>query len=219
MYGDHHRAKKKETSPLGEERHEPVTGQNPNRSSFSGISPIKAFAGLVALLIVSGAIILLTKPETSAQDSEANIAASDNFALTDAEAITRFRTLRRLLIRAVASRDVSLLPAIFTSDSPNMKETEAAIHRLLRDRVIDKSRVHIISVEVLNNWPERIRISERVRLVPCFIAESGRDVTASNKIVEQVNRWVLVFSNSSWKLAKGVLQDDRIIRSMDDSCS
>src|SRR5919106_5224254 len=70
-----------------------------------GLSPVKAFFALLALLVAIGGLFLLTRPTD--EPGPGSAPKSDNFALTDAEAIEKFKELEELKISAYREADAS----------------------------------------------------------------------------------------------------------------
>ena len=191
----------------------------PEADSPSGpLSPIRVFVGLVVLLIVAGTIIYVTKPEASVQNAEAGLPESNNFALTDAEAITRFKELRQLAVQAARTRDLALLSNIFTADGPTFSKAESSIDRLLADNIIDQTAVRTLTINVVTNSSSEITLTEASVLTPCFVNEKGVDLTKSKRPVRQSVRWSLRQRNGVWLIDDAVLITDKTLQPSMDRC-
>lgn len=176
----------------------------------TGISPIKAFAGLVALLIAAGTLLLLTRPDASDRFTAMSTAEGDNFALTDAEAEKRFLQLRRQAVVVARTRDKSLLPLVFTNDGPAIRNASSAVEELLDDRVLDRTWVKTLNLDVITNSSSVIVVREKSTLEPCFVSEKGEDVTKDSRSVVQVVDWTLR-RQETWLIHDAVLKADRVL--------
>ena len=63
------------------------------------LSPTKAFAVLLALAAAAGAFLFFTTPDDPSPTTPTTIPESTNFALTNEEAIARFKELDALRLR------------------------------------------------------------------------------------------------------------------------
>jgi hypothetical protein len=187
-----------------------------NDKPVGGLSPAKAFFALLALLVAIGGLFLLTRPNEEPGPGPAP--KSDNFALTDAEAIERFTQLTGLALESVRERDPSLLNQVFTSTGPVKDRASREIRSLLRDNVIDQTTVQILARSVVTNDESVITVRERSRLLPCFVTEDGRDVTRSHKVVERVVVWTLQPEGSVWRIHDSELVTDQFIRGQQSDC-
>jgi len=173
------------------------------------MQPLRAFLLLLSLILVLTSVVVFFLKE----DPEPPVDGprSTNFALTDTEALQRFKELRELARRAVQKRDASLVSIAFTSNSPTGNLARDEISSLLRREIVDRSRFQIVSASILSNRPDEIEIAERVRLRPCFETESGKDVTDSVSLIEQEGRWILRLEDTQWKIHQILLDADRVI--------
>jgi hypothetical protein len=196
---------------------EPATPEMKSDDKPSGgLSPVKAFFALLALLVAIGGLFLLTRPT---EDSEPGPAPrSDNFALTDAEAIERFRGLNMTALDAIQERDASLLSQAFIGSSPAMQRADEAIQRLERNDVLDRSKVEIVNVTVVRNSGQSIALRVADRLFPCFVTESGQDVSTGPEAIAGVSVWTLRLDDSLWKIYDSQLQNDRVLRGHERIC-
>jgi hypothetical protein len=190
--------------------------KNGNDQPAGGLSPAKAFFALLALLVAIGGLFLLTRPGDEPNPGPAP--KSDNFALTDAEAIERFKELNSTAVEAIQKRDASLLRETFIGSSPAMERASDAIRRLQRNDVLDRSKVEIIAVTVVKNSGEAIGLRVADRLFPCFLTESGEDVSTGPNAIEGVSVWTLRLEESLWKIYDSQLQEDRVLRGHERNC-
>ena len=183
----------------------------PGRASARAtMSPTKAFVILASVAaIIAGLLFLL---QDDAPTPTPRTAAEPNFTLTDAEAVARFRSLNGRALRALRTRDPTLLPRVFYPGSPILKRAQEEVHGLLRNRVSDRSRLQILEVQVVENAQDEVRIVEVSRLFPCFRTESGRDVTRGPAAIWRRVEWTLRRAGSEWLLADSVLRQDRVLR-------
>jgi hypothetical protein len=182
---------------------------NRNDKPAGGLSPAQAFFALMALLVAIGGLFLLTRPNE--EPGPGSAPKSDNFALTNAEAIERFKDLNALAIQATRRRDVTLLNQTFTGDGPMRKRALTVIQSLREDNVFEKSRIEVVGVSVVDNQRALIRLRVIDRLYPCFVTEAGRDVSESHRPIERVGIWTMRREGSLWKLDESSLEEDRFL--------
>jgi hypothetical protein len=187
-----------------------------NDKPAGGLSPAKAFFALLALLVAIGGLFLLTRPKEEPGPGPAP--KSDNFALTDAEAIQRFKKLNTTAVEAIQERDASALSEVFIGSGPAMERAADAIRRLQRNDVLDRSKVEIIDVTVVESSREAIGLRVADRLFPCFVTESGEDVSTGPEAIEGVSIWTLRLEESLWKIYDSQLQRDRVLRGHERVC-
>jgi hypothetical protein len=170
-----------------------------------GLSPVKAFFALLALLVAIGGLFLLTRPTNESNPGAAP--RSDNFALTDAEAIERFKELDARVLSAYEAGDPSLLSGTFTPTSP-MKSTAAKeLRTLKREGVHSESRFDTRSLSVVSNGESTIQIRQIVVVHPKFVTESGKDVTRNGEVERQTVDWTLHRIESEWLLHRSLIVD------------
>jgi hypothetical protein len=172
----------------------------------SGLSPTVAFAVLAFLIAVAAVLWIVLTPEESANVGPS--AQSENFALTDAEAIARFKELDALSIQAYEQRDTTLLSKYVTSDSPLRESLFADIRQLREDRVLFDPRQVTKSIEVASNTETEVRIRQAVTQRPKFVTESGRDISQARRGVFLVIDWTMHPELGEWKM-----YDSEVIRS------
>ena len=175
-----------------------------------GLSPVKAFFALLALLVAIGGLFLLTRPTDESNPGPAP--RSDNFALTDAEAIERFKELERLDFAAYEQRDATLLATIFTSDSPARRTALQEIQRLRRARVTPDVSSETKEIDIIQNEPEEIRLRQVVLLDVHFFDQAGKDVTTSGGLERQTLMWTLHKEASAWLIHDSELTASTQIR-------
>ena len=172
-------------------------GESDERADSSAASPVRVFLALMAVLVVVGAVVLITRDDDPPEPTPTE-SPSPNFALTDAEAIARFKELRDLHLSAYRDRDISLLPLVFTRDSNIGQTVRKEIQSLLRDGVVPKPRYETQMLSVRVNTASEIRLVESVRFRARFFDEKGNDVTVGRKEEMQIIEWVLRPQESVW---------------------
>lgn len=170
--------------------------------SRPGRSPIVVFLVLLALVLAVAVVAAVTRKPPEA-DATAEPIEHTNFALTDAEAIARFKELYGVALRAGRQRDLSLTGEAFAPASPAMRRAVHSIKNLLSDKVIDLTRTKIISLDLVSNSETRIVVREVGLLFPCYVTESGRVVTTDDALVREITDWSLVPDGSLWRIFDG----------------
>lgn len=173
-------------------RHSPV--DEPNH-----LSPKKAFILLLAILALSGAALLMTRPESRVDTQSVDIPESNNFALTNAQAIDRFRELDNLRMSAMTEKDPSLIPLATTTDSPLRELAYADIRELEKRDVTVKPRFETLALSVHGNYQSRILLDQRVLQAPRFFDEEGNLLDSSDPQLRTV-RWELHLEQGQWFL-------------------
>ncbi len=164
-----------------------------------GLSPVRAFLVLGAVLAAIAVWFLATRDATPASPS-AQPSRSPDYSLTAAEAIARFHELHGLFRSASKNRDLSLLGAMLVTDSPLHAVARRQIRQLTADGVLDRSRFVEESVEVTDNSPARIEIEQVVIIRPRFVsASTGRVVSTGARLRQKVS-WVLTVEETVWKV-------------------
>lgn len=189
------------------------SGSPPTRSVF--LSPV--VIGLAVLVAVGGlALYVFSRPEEAARPSgtqNTETSPSENsFALTNEEAIEKFDELHQLALRSARQRDPTLLRHVFTANGPIAIRARDSIGDLLKQQVVDRSEVETLNVEVLENGPDQVTLLEVSRLYPCFVAESGKNVTQGPTAIRQEILWTLKLEESQWLIEDAVLRTDRAIK-------
>lgn len=168
-----------------------------------GLSPAKAFFALLALLVAIGGLFLLTRPT---EDTESGPAPkSDSFALTDAEAIERFKELDARVLSAYEDVDPTLLSRTFTPTSPMKSTVTKELRTLKREGVHSESRFDTQSLSVVSNSESVIQIRQIVVIHPKFVTESGKNVTTNDRVERQTVEWTLHRVESEWLLHRSLI--------------
>ena len=170
-----------------------------------GLSPTRVF---VVLLIVVALLVGIGLLATSNNDPVADdqpLPSTNNFALTDDQAIARFKELDQISEGAYAARDESLVTQYTTSDSPLRPSGYEDIRQLQKDDIEFRPRSKTLSVVVLRNDPEEIAIQQIVVQRPIFRTESGKDVSENHGPVRLTIEWILRREGSSWRLFDSTL--------------
>ena len=183
---------------LGESGDEPDSGAFP---------PVRVFLVLMSVIVAVGAVVLATR-EDEPPPQPPTQSPSPNFALTDAEAIARFKELRPLHLSAYRDRDLSVLSLVFTPESDVGETVTREIRRLLRDEVVAKPRYVRQKLSLLNNSSTEIRLVETVRFTARFFDESGNDITVGPAPETQVISWTLRPYDTKW-----FIDESEILRS------
>lgn len=173
---------------------------DPDEHDDGGVPPLRVFLGLLALVLALGAVVLVTRDVEPAPPPPPAQSASPNFALTDEEAIARFKELHALLLTAYRQRDMSLLDSFLTENSPLRTRAVQEIRQLLRDRVFDRAKIESLVLRVLFNESDLITVRHKWIEYPRFVAESGQNVTSFEQPILQVVDWSLRPDHSVWKI-------------------
>lgn len=175
------------------------------------LSPGKAFALLLGVILLLGAAIFLLRPDRPAEPTTTSEPPAPTFELTDAEAIARFEQLEGLLIAAYHRRDASLLDSFLTSDSPLQNTIADEIRQLQDDRVLDESTFVTREIDVVANGDGSIVIRQLVAEDPLFVDEkSGRDVTNKDVLLVEEVEWTLRLDNAAWKIFNSKVIESRV---------
>jgi hypothetical protein len=168
------------------------------------LSPIAAFLILLAIGAVALGAFLLTR------EDDAEPASRDRgpaFALTDEEAIERFKELDDLLTDAYRSRDLSVLSLILAPGSPIARTVVDEITDLKRRSIIPKPLFETRTVRILEKSDDQIVLQQVVVSDARFVTESGRDVTKPRTPELQTVNWTLQRVESKWLLFDSVIVD------------
>lgn len=183
----------------------------------AGLSPVRAFLVVGAVLAVAAGALLATRDASPATPT-AQPSRSPDYSLTDAEAIAEFEQLRSAAFLAIRNRDVSLLNEVFVPGGALYRRASREIEALIDEGVEDRSAFTSMTVDVLRNSPTRIEIRERSRLEPCFKDAGGVDVTRGPAAVLQVAEWTLILNGSEWLLQDAVISRDKVLSGQGRSC-
>lgn len=181
--------------------------QAPGDGSGPGfLSPGKAFALLIGVIVIIGLIIFLTRPDLPRGTfTYPGNAEPPTFELTDAEALARFEELHSLFREGSMERDPSIIDVAMTSDSPLREVALQDIEQLERDRVLDRSRFTTRSADIVENNPNEVVVLQHVEVYPKFVAErTRREVTRSSPTLDTV-RWILRPEIGVWKVYRAIV--------------
>ena len=170
------------------------------------LPPVKAFVMLIGVLVVAGAGLWLLRPE--AETGPAGLPESDNFALTNAEAIHRFKQLDELRLQAYEKRDASLIRSITTEDSALRQVGVSEIAQLIDDKVFSRTTFDTKSLTVSTNTGNRIVLRQVVAENPRFVTAKGEDITTSAPVRRTV-QWTLDREGAEWLLFDAEVLSDR----------
>ncbi len=111
----------------------------PDNPAPPGASPIKAFLIILALIILTTVIFLMTaNGEGSPNAIPTESSSPPDFSLTDEEALARFEELNELRRRSYSERDATLIPVFTSPDSASTGQRSSGDSSLLRnDGVFD----------------------------------------------------------------------------------
>lgn len=160
---------------------------NPGRASVEqptgAVSAPVVFAILIAVvvLVVAAAIFLSSDPAERPRIVGASVSPTQSptdHSLTDDEAIERLAELDAMRIRALETRDVSLLQEAFTPDSPAAERVKKSIRTLIEDDVyLEHRRYEVQRSEVIVNRSNRVEIRQTVMMHVEFTDEKGQQLT------------------------------------------
>jgi hypothetical protein len=182
----------------------------------SGWIRLVAMLGVGALLI--GTLYGVWQAVASSDDPGQTVPREPDFSLTDEQALDRFEQLVALSYAAINDRDQSRLAQIFTIDSPTKDRSANVITELQKDQVTDESSYRTVSLQVLDNTPQEIRVLQRVQTRPCFRSDSGKDVTTGRAEIEYDIEWTMRLSDSRWLLHESQARNDEVTDESPASC-
>jgi hypothetical protein len=185
-----------------QEAEEPTRGGN--EASARAMSPIAAFVILLAVVAaVFGAWLLTREDEPTPTQRD----RGPGFALTNEEAIERFKELDRLLTNAYRDRDQSLISLILAPDSPIKRTVVDEITNLKRKGIVPKPQFETRSVRVVDRSDDQIILQQVVVSDARFVTKSGRDVTKPRQPELQTVNWTLQLVQSKWLLFDALIID------------
>jgi hypothetical protein len=188
-----------------QEAEEPTRGGN--EASARAMSPIAAFVILLAVVAAVFGVWLLTRED---EPTRTQPDRGPGFALTNEEAIERFKELDAMRLRAYRQRDLSLLSQIFVPDSAIARRVSHEIRRLIRVDVLDRPALRTERLEVISNTPTEIVVQQTVVEKSRFLHESGEDVTVDPAHQRLVIDWHLALVDSRW-----LIQSAFIVKTQD----
>jgi hypothetical protein len=183
-----------------------LTKPAPPRSG--ALSPVQAFLLLLGALLVIFAIFMLTKPERP-QPSPGAGPRSDppatSKSLPDDQAISVFKELHGLLVRAYRERDKSLIPRYVVAGSPMRAAGAREIDQLLEDKVTVNPRFQTRSLQIVSNDSEQIIVRQLVLQDPLFNKESGQRLKTKEAPKFLTVNWTLVKPRDQWKFRESTV--------------
>lgn len=170
----------------------------------SGLRPVVAFLLLLVVIAIIGVVALLTRADP-APPGTTESRAEPTFALTDEEAITRFKELHQLELTAYRNADPSLVDEVFTPDSPIAPTVRREIRILVRDDVVARPEYSNQSISVLRTSYTEIEFEQVATVESHFFGPDGREITTDDAHQRQTIRWTMRLVDSSWLLHDAVI--------------
>lgn len=164
---------------------------------ISGGRAVGAFLVIAAILV---GIVLLTRNPDRTTPPTTNHQQSGSFALTNSQAIAKFKELAHLHAEAYHRRDASLLAQVLTADSPMRRSSYRDIAQLRNDHVLDKSTFLTRQLRIRSNSPNEISLRQVVIQKPLFVTEAGKDVSRLRQPVIATIDWTLRKDGAEWKI-------------------
>ena len=176
------------------------------------LSPRKAFVILVALIAVAATVALVTRPSPKSR-TLADLPQSRNFALSDAEAIARFKELDQLRLRIYRHRDITLVPQYLTMNSRLRSSLQADIDELLKTQTRVRPHLRSLHVEVLEVTASEAVIRQVALQRPTFLdLETGEDVSRSSLTLRLVVEWTLQREDTDWRVHDSTVVSARKVK-------
>jgi hypothetical protein len=169
-------------------------------SAQGSLSPIKAFALLMSVVVAIIIIANLTRSPSAPSGAPRRAASSADYSLTNKEAKKRFAQLERLSTLSYVRRDRSLIPVFSVAKSPLRSIALRDIKKLLAKNVVFRPSISRRSLSILKNRKRTIVLREIVVESPRFFLESGREVSNFHGRILQTLDWTLKPEGSVWKL-------------------
>ncbi|HEV2757494.1 MAG TPA: hypothetical protein VG318_17155 [Actinomycetota bacterium] len=148
--------------------------------------------------------LLATRPG-AARSTPPAATRSPEYSLTDAEAIAEFERLNELRLRAYEDRDVTLVPRIYTSDSPVADRVVKEINDLVRRNVTTVTRFRTQKLVVAQNQGEEIRIRQVALVDASFFSSTGDEISIDAPVERQAIEWTLQVNSGVWKIHDAVV--------------
>ena len=173
-------------------------------------------APLLLAAAIFGALQIANSSEPD-PPSAPSFAAAASPSPTPLDIEAEFKRLYELGLASVKRRSSSTLDEAFLVSGSTYRRSQRAIDELLRDEVIDKSDIEIVRTEVTFADEDMVRLRVTSLLRPCFVTESGRDVTEGAALIRRVTLWKMRFTREGWRIADGVaesadVKDERAAR-------
>lgn len=176
-------------------------------SERSGLKPTTAFLLLLLGAALVAVVFYLSKPDPAPTPTGDKTNTAPNFALTNEQAITRFKELADVRFRAYSTHDLTLLESLYTSGSLVRSIAARELRQLNRDGVSDISRYDTRKLSVLSNESDEIRIEEIVVVTPRFVDANGEDVTSKGVVTREVVTWTLRLEDGAWLIHDALLTE------------
>jgi hypothetical protein len=161
-----------------------------------------AAAGVIAATIIftmdSGA------PDAPPTRSDSNAGAP---TLTDQEAIDRYLELEDLIVLAYRNADVTLIPHIYTPDSPTADVARKELRQLMRDDVRAILTYSTESIEVTSRSTDGIVIRQEVTARARVRPSGDVDVKSTPNNQRRTVRTTLRESGGRWLIYRSVIVD------------
>lgn len=177
------------------------TGPRPDDVGPAGLSPVRAFFVVGAVLAATVMGFLATR-EPSPATPTVKPSRSPDYSLTDAEAIAEFERLKNTLASAYRRRDVTLVKELAAPDAAaGIRRIDDEIRTLIADAVLYRTRETRLSLEVLANRSFEVEVREVVVKRPRFIDErTGENVATNLGPERQEIVWILRRYGTDWRV-------------------
>lgn len=192
-----------------------LSSSNQSRSGpQSPISPLVAFIVLTCL-VAAGVIVFYA---VAGGGGPGRGVPQGQPGLSDRQAISRLHHLMSINQQVAATRDLSLLDSVFTSDSPLRPRALRLLQRLRQANVRDVSKVRGVDIDVRENTPSHITLSFRRVVFPCYVGPKGQDLTKGPSAIRQRGTWIMKPEGDAWLLFDSKLSEDEAIQRDAPSC-
>lgn len=172
------------------------------RTTERFLSPARA--ALLAVLalgscLTSWGLVGRASPGVLTLQPEASAASRPRTDVTQ-----RLRVLERTLWAAYHAHDVTLLDLVYTSTSPVRRIAFDEIQQLIDDKVVDRSKQTISSLQVESLTDRAARIRGKALIEPKYL-HRGIDVTTPPRRQEQAVLWTLRQENGEWRIHDSIV--------------
>jgi hypothetical protein len=175
--------------------------------------PVSAGALVLALMTAAGALLVArgdgwSSPRTRAPRADGGDEVPDSpGSLSREDALTEFRRLYALWLRAYRARDATLVPLFVAPDASRaMTRIDDEIVRMRRDGVIDRSRLSRRRVTVARLGRDEVRVRESSVETARFLDErSGEDLTRRPRPRLLEVMWTMRRYDDGWRLAESLV--------------
>ena len=163
---------------------------------------VVAIAGIVAGLI----IFTSDRGAPDAPPTGSNSEAAGAPTLTDQEAIDRYLELEDLAVQAYRTANLTLIPRIYTADSPTGDVVRKELRNLRRDSMRLIGSFETESIEVLSNSSDEIVLRQEVIAKARLKPFGDVKVTARYHDLRQVVRIVLQYQETNGWLIHDIIE-------------